>query len=194
MVTRKGIAILSVVLLLLACAVAITGLVLRPLEMKVAVVFAGYTNDSRGTRLARLRVVNEGKVPVRWLRQYTVETKQQSRFYPDTRFLSRNVLLVPGDSEVVAIPAITNQGAWRAAFLYFPCGWKMQVADRMGQMHMNDPAWKMRLYRWVGPTNGPVLSEWIEAHDDAAQPTASPNDGPATVQGDSDTVGAGRHR
>jgi hypothetical protein len=70
----------------------------------------------------------------------------------------------------------------------------MQVTDRMGPMHMNDPAWKMRLDRWAGPTNGPINSEWIEAREDAAQPTAPPNDGPTTSLGDSDALGAGRHR
>jgi hypothetical protein len=190
---RKGIVISSAVLMFV-CAVIFAELVLRPREMKVAVLFAGYTNESRGTRLARLRVINEGNVTIRRLRMYILETKQQSRLYPDSRFLSRNVLLDPGESEVVAIPAITNQGAWRAAFLCFPYGLKMQVADRMGPMHMNDPAWKMRLYTWVSPTNGPIHSEWIKARDDAAQPTAPPNDGPATPLGDSDASGGGRYR
>ena len=161
---RKGISISSIVLLLLVGAVTLAGLILRPREMKVAVLFAGYTKDSRGTLLVRLRVVNEGTVTIRRLRQYTVETK---RLYRDTRFMRRNGLLGPGESEVVAIPAITDQGAWRAAFLCFPCGLKMQVRDRMGPMHMNDPAWKMRLYRWVAPTNGPIHSEWIEGREDA---------------------------
>ena len=198
---RRRIAISSGVLLLLICVVAFGSFAFRPREMKVAVLFDGYTNDSRGTLLARLRLVNEGTAAIKLSRQYVVETKSKSRFYPDTHFLSpgldffrRNALLVPGESEAFEIPAITNQGAWRAAFLCFPWGFKMQGAERMGPMHMNDPAWKRRLYSWVGPTNAPIKSEWIEAHDDAAQPTASPNDGPAASVGNSDVLWAGRHR
>jgi hypothetical protein len=191
---RKGIAISIIVLLVLACIVMFAALVLRPREMKVAVLFAGYTNDSRGTRLARLRVVNEGNVTIRRERMCVLETKQRSGLYPTSRFLGRRILLDPGESEVVEIPAIMNQGAWRAAFLCFPYGLKMQVSDRMGPMHVNDPAWKMRLYRSISPTNGPIHSEWIEAHNDAAQPTAPPNDGPATPLGDSDASGADRYR
>jgi len=172
MSTRRRKAISSGVLLLVICVVAFGWFALRPREMRVAVFFDGYTNDSRGTLLARLQLVNRGTAAIKLERGYVVETQRKAKSYPDTRFLDpgldffhRNALLVPGESEAFEIPAITDQGAWRVAFSCFPWGLKMLAWERMGPMRMNEPAWKMGLYRWVSPTYSPVHSKWIEAHD-----------------------------
>jgi len=156
-------------LLLLVCVGTVMGLVLRPHEMKVTVAFCGYSNNSRGTLLANVKVRNEGSVTIRRCRQYTVDERQQSSVFSVHCFLSDNILLGPRESEVVEIFPTPDMGEWRAGFLCLPCGWKMWLRDRIEPMRMTDPSWKWRLYRWIAPTNTPIYSEWIAAHDDAAQ-------------------------
>jgi hypothetical protein len=184
----------SIVLLLLVCAGTVVRLVLRPHEMRLSVLFCGYTNNSRGTLLARVRVANEGTVTIRRCRQYTVERRQQSRVFSETRFLSDNIPLAPGESEVVEIFPTPDLGAWRAAFFCSPGGSKMWIRDRIEPLRRTDPIWKWTVYRWIAPTNTPIYSEWIEAHDDAAQPAASPNDGPAKLYQDSNASAPGGHQ
>ena len=159
-------------------------LAVHPGEMKVAVLFDGRTNDFRGTSLTRWRLANEGEVPVKLSRDYQIEIKRKSKFYPDTRFFNPGLdffrqggLLGPHESEVFTIPSVTDQGAWRAGFRFVPYEWKTRALDWVGPVQMNAPLWKCRLIRWLsptyyGPTFGYTMSGWIEAHDDAAQPTA----------------------
>jgi hypothetical protein len=195
--TSRVITSVSILVLVLICIFAMARLAVDPGEMKIAVLFDGHTNDFRGTSLTRWRLANEGEVPVRLSRDYHIETKWKSQFYPDTRFFNPGLdffrqggLLRPHKSEVFTIPSVSRQGAWRAGFRFVPHGWRIQASEWVGPVSMNTPLWKLRIIRWLsprhvlydysfyGPGKGYTNSEWI---DEAAQPTASPNDGPAMV-------------
>ena len=158
----RSIATLTIAALVLLFAAAIVGLALRPSGTKVRVHFAGYTNDSGGIPLVRLQIVNGGTITIRRMRQYTVEGRQQRA---DTRFLgARDALLVPGASEFVTIPAVANEGAWRASFLCFPFDLRTRLWERMGPMRISDLfSWKWRINTWLAPTWAPVYSGWIPA-------------------------------
>jgi hypothetical protein len=189
----KAIAVVTIVALLLFSAAGFVGLAFRRSETKVGVLFAGYTSDSRGILLVRLRIVNEGTMTIRRMRWYTVETKQG---WGDTRVLgARNALLAPGASEIVAIPAVTNEGSWRASFSCFPYQLRTRLRERMGPVRLNDPFWKWRLRIWLCPTNGPVYSGWIDALGDAAQRLhAADGSQPFSSDAIRAPVAAGSHR
>ena len=166
----RSIAALTIAALVLLFAAAIVGLALRPSGTKVRVHFAGYTNDSRGIPLVRLQIVNEGTMTIRRMRQYAVETKQGRE---DGGVLgARNALLAPGASEFVTIPAVANEGAWRASFLCFPFDLRTRLWERMGPMRISDLfSWKWRINKWLAPTWAPAYSGWIPAQQsDGAQP------------------------
>jgi hypothetical protein len=158
----KAIALVTIVALLLFSGAGLVRLAIRRGETKVDVLLAGYTNDSRGTLLVRLRIVNEGTMTIRRMRQYTVETKQGRE---DGGVLgARNALLAPGASEFVTIPAVVNEGAWRASFLCFPFDLRTRLWERMGPMRLSDLfSWKWRINTWLAPTWAPVYSGWIPA-------------------------------
>jgi hypothetical protein len=171
METRKAIAVMIIAALVLVSAAGLVGLAFRGDQTKVGILFAACTNDYRGTPLVRLRIVNEGATTIRRLRQYTVEAEQQ---WADTRFLgARDALLAPGASEIIAIPAGTNERSWRASFWCFPYILRTRLWERMGPMRLSDPFWKWRIISWFAPTKGTIHSNWIQAQSDGAQPSGS---------------------
>ena len=184
---------------LICFAVVILLLAIREPKVRVAFSLAGYTNDSRGTVLAKFRLVNEGSRSILRFGVYHLDTKQHpfdptkpTNFFGLSPFRGR--LLDPGQSEIIAIPVVTNQGAWRPLLRFENYGWRMSIQDGLGPMRINAPSWRWRLNRWLSATNHLISSHWIEEGEHGAQQTAPPNDGPATPRVSSDAYGGGRHR
>src|SRR2546425_724660 len=153
-------------ILLIFCALAIVLLATRGPDVRVGFSFAGYTNDSRNMPLARFRVVNEGKRSLLRLGVYHVDTTQHP-FNPTspTNFFGlspfRGRLLDSGQSETIAIPVPTNQGAWRALLRFENYGWRMSIQDGLGPMRINAPSWRWRVDRWLSVKNHLISSRWI---------------------------------
>ncbi len=148
----------------------------REPDVRVGFSFAGYTNDSRNTLLAKFRIVNQGERSILRIGMYHLDTKQHpfdstkpTNFFGLSPF--RGHMLDPGQSETIAIPAVTNEGAWRAILRFENYGWRMSVRDKLGPMHINDPSWRWKLNRWLSATNHLIRSGWIEEREHEAQQT-----------------------
>src|SRR5437773_12309815 len=94
-------------ILLLACALVIMLLATHEPEVKVGFSFAGCTNDSRNTLLAKFRIVNEGKRSILRFGIYHLDTEQHpfdstkpTNFFGLSPFQGR--LLDSGGSETIA--------------------------------------------------------------------------------------------
>jgi len=88
---------------------------------KVTVRFAGYTNDTTGTRLAVFTVSNTSPSAVRRLSNYRIQIPAGNRWSNlSARLLSGGGSVLPaGSSETVTVPAATNQ-SWRVSFSVGP--------------------------------------------------------------------------
>ena len=106
----------------------------------------------------------------------------------------RGRLLDAGQPETIVIPAVTNEGAWRAILRFENCGWRLRVRDKMGPMRINGPMWRWRLNTWLSATNHLIGNDWIEDRENGAQQIVPPDDDPARPWVNSDVSGAGRHR
>src|SRR5438874_6941208 len=122
--------------ILLIFGALLTGLVAtHEPNVRVGFEFVGHTNDSRNTRVAKFRVVNEGNRSIFRFGMYHLNTKQHpfDSTKPTNLFgLSpfRGRLLDAGQPETIVIPAVTNEGAWRAILRFENCGWRLRVRDK----------------------------------------------------------------
>ena len=119
--TKQTLIILGLIL------VALLGLVTRAVLLppaappNVTVRFAGYTNDTTGTRLAVFTVRNTSPSPVRRLSNYRIQIPTATRWTNlSARLLSGGgSVLQAGSSETVTVPAATNQ-SWRVSLSVSP--------------------------------------------------------------------------
>jgi hypothetical protein len=119
--TKQTLIILGLIL------VALLGLVTRAVLLppaappNVTVRFAGYTNDTTGTRLAVFTVSNTSPSPVRRLSNYRIQIPTATRWTNlSARLLSGGgSVLQAGSSETVTVPAATNQ-SWRVSLSVSP--------------------------------------------------------------------------
>jgi hypothetical protein len=144
-ITRFKIAGLVVIATAVVFAVALGS----PRPLKVEAGFIGYTNDtSRGIvssgRYARFRLTNRSTVSVRRSGYYE---PQEQRWPQDNGWVyafGDAASLSPGQSEVVAVPALVERDAWRVVFRCSSEGWRARFPI----------FWRVR--------EQPVMSEWIE--------------------------------
>jgi hypothetical protein len=121
-------------LVLAAVAVFIAALVLlQPTpKLPITVSFLGHTNDTNGLRLAMFAVTNHSTVTVRRWGLFHPESRRQPGQL-STIHLGPNVFLQPKQSEVVSVPAPTNQEAWRLVLDFSRDGWRRKFSDWCGQ-------------------------------------------------------------
>jgi hypothetical protein len=148
----------SLVLILVVCVVAWTT-TRHPAPLKVSVLFTGYTNDASGARLAVFQVRNESEIRMRRWGVYHVEVRGDvQRRGP--LFFGRNAFVEPGQSTVFALPAYTNQVAWRAALHCSRDGWQRSFSDFVGGL---PPSINQLVPRKLqGERVELVWSDWIE--------------------------------
>ena len=110
-------------LILVALLGLVTWAVLQPPAARpnVTVRFAGYTNDTTGTRLAVFTVCNTSPSAVRRLSNYRIQIPTATRWTNlSARLLSGGgSVLQAGSSEMVTVPAATNQ-SWRVSLSVSP--------------------------------------------------------------------------
>ena len=105
-------------LFLLALLGLVTGAVLQPPAAcpNVTVRFAGYTNDTTGTRLAVFTVSNTSPSAVQRLSHYRIQIPTATRWMnlAEGWLSGSGSVLQAGSSETVTVPAATNQ-SWRVS-------------------------------------------------------------------------------
>lgn len=89
---------------------------------KVSVTFSGYTNDSKGARLAAFTVRNASLSPVLRLSHYRVQVPTSKRWtnFAEGWFSAGTSVLPAGGSETITIVAPTNQPSWRPSISVTP--------------------------------------------------------------------------
>ena len=131
---------------------------------RVTIAFNGYTNDIRGV-LAKLLIRNEGKGRIVRLGVYHLETSQRpvdpSRGIGFSPFFGR--LLDPGQSETIAIPVVTNEGAWRAILQCESHGLRCRIREWLRSHKSFNRSWRLKIDGWLSRTPKTVIiTEWIQ--------------------------------
>jgi len=140
----------------------------RPQEARVA--FCGFTNDTKGVRLAAFRVSNAGGGGLfRWP-LYTIE--ERGRVAPLTRGSCASGVLAPGQSSICLLPVPTNSAPWRAVFAFSDNNWQRQLTGL---------PWARRLLpaRFLSLPAREGMSDWVG--DISAVPAAPYRDRVAAV-------------
>jgi hypothetical protein len=127
-----------------------------PLNRTLSFAFAGYTNDATGARLATFAVTNPTGVAIRRWAGCRIESQQQPGLCFMRSLGGPAVSLAPGQSEVVALLAPTNQGPWRAVLFCSRDGWRRRLSD----LAFRSPIVPKRL-RGI-PVEYVTTSGWIE--------------------------------
>lgn len=108
----------------------------------VAVSFQGFTNDSKGLRLATFSISNSSSGSIiRW-GHYGVETKVTPWPQATQPHFAPKATLGPGQVESVSLPAPTNLGAWKAVLFFSPDGWRYRSAMNTNSLLMRLTAQK----------------------------------------------------
>src|SRR5208337_1274478 len=99
----------------------------RPIAVNVG--FVGYTNQPQG-RFASFALTNRSPFSIRRWGYYEPQSKrwwrEEERF---TYGFGPDATLVPGQFEVVSVPAIVDRGTWRVAFGVCREGWRARLVD-----------------------------------------------------------------
>lgn len=149
-----------VIILVVLALVVIIGLVPMGIRkypsLAVSVGFVGYTTNTFGSRFARFGITNACTFPVRRLGCYNAYERRP--LDPGSTYtFGANTILVPGQSELVTVPAtrLQSEGPWRAAFLCQREDLNTKLRDWVNSS-------------WFAPeirSSGPVdlkQTEWIE--------------------------------
>jgi hypothetical protein len=118
--------------ILLVSIVAVLALSWPASSLQVTVSFVGYTNDTKGVRLATFAVTNQSSATIRRWGTYHPESQHQ----PGLRLafgFGPNVFLAPGQSEIITVPMATNLGKWRGVFYCSQDGWRLRFSDWCGR-------------------------------------------------------------
>jgi hypothetical protein len=126
-----------------------------PNPPEVAVSFAGYSNDAAGVRLATFTVVNGSISTIRRWGRCRIEGQAPTHLIAMLA-LGPDVSVASGQTEKVAVPAPTNQGAWRVTFFCERDGWRRRLRDFAA-----DSPLLSKNYRIV-PDQCAPHSEWME--------------------------------
>ena len=99
----------------------------RPAPLRVTVSFLGYTNDMTGARLAKFTVTNQSTVRIMRWGIFQTENKHQPGLGPLVS-IGPDIFLMPEQSDIVVVPAATNEGAWRAVFHFSRDDWQRKFS------------------------------------------------------------------
>lgn len=117
--------------------------------LNVAVTFAGFTNDSTGTRMAVFAVTNLGnRTAWRWS-----GCSLEGGGLRASMFVGPSALLKAGATEVITFAAPTNLAPWRATLLCAENDWRRKLFSLTGSKGLPNswrPAFRCR-----------ASSEWI---------------------------------
>jgi hypothetical protein len=92
---------------------------------EVRVTFCGFTNDTRGLRLATFQVSNTGGVSLfRWP---GYEIEERGGAGPRSGGSYKDGVLTPGESSICLLPAPSSSTPWRAVFLVSDNNWKRKL-------------------------------------------------------------------
>ena len=101
--------------------------------LRFEVLFAGYTNDTAGARIARFRITNQSGVEVvRW-GFYTIQAQQEAQVICPSTFKSCS-FLAPGQSEVVTLQPPETKGPWKASISCARRGLQVRWAFLSGRL------------------------------------------------------------
>jgi hypothetical protein len=99
----------------------------KPIPVDVG--FLGYTNLAEG-RFATFALTNRSVFSVRRWGRYEPQSKrywrEEGRWTYD---FGADATLAPGQSDVVAVPAIVDRGVWRVVFAISREGWRTRLDD-----------------------------------------------------------------
>jgi hypothetical protein len=192
--------------LLMTAAAAVVGTIrtrpgvrTRPEEIRVSILFLGYTNGYDGSRMARFRVTNQSTHAVKRDGIYFLESERvpfdpgrHDEFYGLSPFVGR--VLHPGESETITTLVRTNQGAWRPILSLQWYGWRLRAREKVDPIKRHPLSWQRRIVHSLFPQQPQTIrGAWIDERENTAEPDAAPSDGPAPASGNSSTTD-GRHR
>ena len=129
-----------------------------PPRPRVTITFNGFTNQPDGSRLAMLALDNQGENSL-WRDQYYTVTWTNSSGMATNLFVSlrTNVLIRPGQSEVVLVKPPSDPGPWFTLFSFYLVTNQFQRA--LGEIHEWMPSFPIRqsqrlehLFTFIGPT------------------------------------------
>jgi len=138
---RRKVIIVSVLLLILPALLYLVSPMTTTPAAKVAVAFAGFTNDLSGAHLAVFQVTNQSDVTIRLSNEYHIEARGDDQ-RSDAHFFDRSATLTVGRAKIYMVPAYTNFEEWRVAFYYVPDGWRWVAFDRARRLPLS-------MYRFV---------------------------------------------
>ena len=124
----------------------------------LAVTFAGYTNDNTGERVAKFTISNRSGLSIKRESHCDVEYKTDPHLLPSFH-VGMPVVLDPGHSEDVRVPAPRNHGPWRVGFKVLRIDTRFKIADGARSRSLLPEQLYTRLYnariKWM-------WSEWID--------------------------------
>ena len=158
MPVQKSIIVGAVILATCALAMLLWGATHPASALKVSVSFEGYTNTTSGAQLAIFKVTNCGRVRVRRWAEYDVGVKNEPQPRRPRHF-GQDASLEPGQSDLYAVPAYTNQGDWRVMLYFSRADLRLRVIDAQSKF----PPALLRLVptSLQSVTSLPVWSDWI---------------------------------
>jgi hypothetical protein len=126
--------------------------------LKVTASFIDYTNNLAGVRLARLKVTNHSGVRVYRWGSCHLGNEQPKGLYPV--FIGSDAFLAPEQSEVVVVPAPTNQVRWLAGINISRDDWRRQFSFFAGSL---PPLIKSLIPQMAqGVPTELALTDWID--------------------------------
>ena len=129
----RKLAIIALILSGLLAALLIPAAVAPSQQPNVLVSFAGYTNDSTGSRLAVFKVTNRGSAPVWQTAAYSVEARDTQGLAQPPRYFGRDTWLAPAESRACMVSAYSNQTGWRARLYFSQMGPRERFARWTGR-------------------------------------------------------------
>ncbi len=139
---RKGTVTFVAIVLLAIIAFIVPFVYLRSAPpITVTVGFMRLTNDATGQRWAAFGVTNTSAFTVRRWGCYSPEDRSRPGLFV-THTFGPNVLLTPGQSEIVTVPVLSTAGTWRAVFSFSHEGPRSKFYDysnRWPQIHRRLP-------------------------------------------------------
>ena len=90
---------------------------LKP-SVSLAVSLVSFTNDTAGAPVTIFSITNRGSATVVIWGYYTIQAKQHSRVPSPTVCLDHYAILLPRQSQAVAVHTPETKGSWKASFGY----------------------------------------------------------------------------
>jgi hypothetical protein len=98
--------------------------------LRVAILFTGYTNDTKRARLAVFKVTNQTNVRLKRWGCCSRERSDPPRRYA-SEYFAPSCILAPSQSEFITLPAPVSWawGSWKVEFAFSPVGWRLRLSD-----------------------------------------------------------------